>query len=159
MFNPIAELARHYGAAIKRWSPIKLRTTSDTVTIALLSERRRAPRTLTLFASDVEVSASHRAPGAYFSDEIRVRKARTNGAAGCLRIPRWYDGRAAYALGPLRVIVDTAARQARGYAACIVESAAERQKTPDNRASVYTLASRDMPDGSSQQREFDPEPA
>lgn len=172
MMNPFAEVAEYY---IERWrlrSPVVVHKSDGEFTIGVRSPRgpARNPkpsgfrdtsdvgavRTVTFFGSWSELSISHRAPKAYFSDEIRLQRR----SGTILKIPRWPEGASVFRAAPFRVIADTAARQAGCAAASIVKYAlSDEMEARAREASCYTLASRRIHDGSSEQREFDPSAA
>lgn len=178
ILNPFAEVAKYYVKKYRLRSPIVVETRSDRVALGIRSFRapafevkglnekldRGAVRTLTIFGSSTELSVSHRAPMAYFSDEIRIQR-RGVDVSG-LPTPRWVgEPLAVLNVGPLRMILNSTKRQASQYAEFSVKSAqkaARHPLPPPNSAwineCVYTMASREIQNGTRQQMDFDPEP-
>lgn len=141
MLNPIAEIARHY-------FDVAVRRDAGRIAFELKTPWSRTPRTLAFFASDVELSIAHRAPGAWFSDEIRVRKIGIS--KGPLNaIARWRSPQLfSKDVGPLRFTVDTAERQLRARDAFNAESAEHCARNKDFVPSTcYTLDSRRISSG------------
>jgi hypothetical protein len=159
MLNPFAEVVGHYLARLKKWSPIVTRRGVNTFTVAMKSPEHLRPRSLTFFGSESEIAIAHRAPNAHFSDEIRIRNTRRPlPDQQRFRIHRWPDAPALVrAIGPLVFIADTAARQTKNCASFNAESAEHCRKN-DTPHTCYTLASRRIPAGTEEQREFDPAP-
>jgi hypothetical protein len=84
-------------------------------------------RTVTLFASDACLAISHKAPRAYYRDEVRITDMWQSGPLP--QYPTW-TGDAFYRyLQPLGLRIDTAARQERGLAKYKAEHPAPAEST------------------------------
>lgn len=131
MLNPIATLLRYRNPF--RF-PIVVRRCAEGVTFEVRSPMRsasdcRSGREVTLFASDACLSISHRAPGGYYRDEIRITDMCRMDAAKPTH-PSVSDGEFCRYIEPIGLFIRTAAQQERTLAKWSAERAAREAAAP-----------------------------